>query len=503
MRKIILFISLFGFYISTGYSRDVTLEEVKEVAGVHARLGYTLKLNAGALSVPDYSVKEIKTLNNVDGELLAYVILLQPKGFIVVSKDDNIKPVIAYSFNSDFSFSESKDNILIHMLKQDMGKRIEAIPFTSDEIKNKNRQLWNNYVSQPDYIFRLQSAEQWPADDDTGWIDTTWHQYSPYNDLCPIDPNTGNRCIVGCVATAIAQIVNFHKYPSKISFSDDDAYTSDTKKTGSTDIVIDADHNIYDFPSFDELNNKLSNINYDDSSGSYAPALSFACGIIVEMDYTSQCSGAHFYAENFTEKLGYKDACRMGPASDADFYEVFEEDMKNRRPAIIAIYETVALQKGHAIVVDGYRTTEVYHLNFGWGVSNPGGGNNPTQAWYSLPDGMPEDYTVVNYGVLCITAPDLNPYNSYEYPISYPSPFRLGKINKVRIVMPSAPVGLIDKVRIYTVSGNLVREIPGGDLYVEWDGKNDSGKKCVPGLYFYSMRTTEKENHRGKITILH
>ncbi len=499
MRKIILFISLFGFYISTGYSRDVTLEEVKEVAGVHARLGYTLKLNAGALSVPDYSVKEIKTLNNVDGELLAYVILLQPKGFIVVSKDDNIKPVIAYSFNSDFSFSESKDNILIHMLKEDMGKRIEAIPFTLDEIKNKNKQLWNNYVSQPDYIFRLQSAEQWPADDDTGWIDTTWHQSSPYNDLCPIDPNTGDRCIVGCVATAIAQIVNFHKYPSNISFSDEDSYIS--KEGEPEEVKIDADHITYVFPSFDELNNKLSNIDYNDSIESYAPALSFACGIIVKMAYTSERSGANYSAENFTEKLKYSDAVGISD-TDPEFYNTLKEDMKSRKPALLSIANSDYAVR-HAIVADGYRTTEEYHLNFGWGSYNPGGGNNPTSAWYSLPDGMPEDYVFVYYGVLGITAPDLNPYNSYEYPISYPSPFRLGKINKVRIVMPSAPVGLIDKVRIYTVSGNLVREIPGGDLYVEWNGKNDSGKKCVPGLYFYSMRTTEKENHRGKITILH
>jgi len=53
-------------------------------------------------------------------------------------------------------------------------------------------------------------------------------------------------------------------------------------------------------------------------------------------------------------------------------------------------------------VCDGYdSTTGRYHLNYG------GGNNNPTPPWwYSLPSGMPLDYSIVYNGVLDIKPPD-------------------------------------------------------------------------------------------------
>jgi hypothetical protein len=290
----------------------------------------------------------------------------------------------------------------------------------------------------------------------------------------------------------VAQVVNFHQYPKKISFDADDSYVTYTRN-----INIDGDSGTADFPSFSELNSMLSNIDYNEESESYAPALNFACGIIVEMDYSSSGSGAHFDAEDFTVKLQYKDAVKkMG--NEPDFYGILEEDMKARRPAMIAIHQGGYVGY-HAIVVDGYRSTGEYHLNFGWGESFP---DEIQSCWYLLPSGMPVSYSVVEYGVLSITAPDLNPYNQYKHAVSYPSPFNLSQVGKVTIAMPERVDGVIDKLRIYTVTGELVREISGGDLYVEWDGRNNQGKKCVAGIYFYSIKSTENEKHRGKIIIV-
>ena len=41
---------------------------------------------------------------------------------------------------------------------------------------------------------------------------TLWDQLEPYNRLCPIS-NGGDRCYTGCVATAMAQVLNYFKVP--------------------------------------------------------------------------------------------------------------------------------------------------------------------------------------------------------------------------------------------------------------------------------------------------
>lgn len=373
-----------------------------------------------------------------------------------------------------------------------MGMRIEAMPLTSDQVKEENKQLWDNYISKPDYIYSIQAAEQWPAGD-SGWISTTWYQGWPYNALCPKDPTTGDRSDVGCVATAMAQIVNFHQYPTKITLTSENCYT-----TKSNSISIDADSTAQDFPSFSELNDLLSDIDYSDPLEFYAPALCFACGILVEMNYTSDGSGAWVYATSFISNLGYRDA-RDILGNDYNLYNILKEDMKSRRPALLGIFQD-GNKNGHEIVADGYRSTGEYHLNFGWGSLNPGGGNNPTSAWYSLPDGMPESYSIIADVVVNITPSGFGS-NQYGHVISYPNPFYPDGTNKVTIALPDDSDDTIDKVRIYTLSGKLVKEL-GGSTYVTWDGENSKGSACGSGLYFYGVRMSNGKVQRGKITIL-
>ena len=41
-------------------------------------------------------------------------------------------------------------------------------------------------------------------------LDTQWDQHSPYNDDCPnLTPGADERVYVGCVATAMAQIMEY------------------------------------------------------------------------------------------------------------------------------------------------------------------------------------------------------------------------------------------------------------------------------------------------------
>ena len=332
----------------------------------------------------EYSVLAIKELI-VDGKLLAYILDLIPEGFIVLSTDTDIRPIIAYSPNGNFPMEDNADNTLLFLLKRDMKNRLSAIPVMSDKSKKQNNALWQDYLNQDKpFMDQIISAQQWGP-----YLVTTWGQGEPYNTYCPLDPANSERCVVGCSNTAIAQILNYWKYPSSASFDQNDKYTSKT-------IKIDDDYQIYDFPSFTVLNQKLTNIKYNGNQDEVS-ALSFACGISTKTQYGSGGSSTNtsYLIGAFKNKFKYASA-DMKYKKDSNFYNVLELNAKNFQPVLLGLFEESSGNyiSGHAVVADGFRDTGEYHLNFGW--------YGYTDGWYFLPSGLPEGYNTVDFSVMNI-----------------------------------------------------------------------------------------------------
>ena len=358
----------------------------------------------------DYSISNITVFQNEEVITLAYIANLHPYGFIIVTPDTDITPILAYSFNCNFPMDDDENNILYHMVKNDMELRLQAISDTTFPKIQENNDLWNKYISE-DSQYLEQDREQWPPEGTTstgGWVETAWHQHHPYNYFCPLDPETYERCKVGCVATAMAQIINYHKDIGNLSFNyHDDHYISNLN---GIIIEIDDDCNSLDFPSFEELNLHLFHLrnHYNhDSTLTYTDtmALNFACGISTKMDYSSGGSGASLYSVEsaLLDKFDYTSAeCESN--IDSVFYDTLAQNMIDAMPVELGISSDFWLMPPppHAIVCDGYNTDDEYHLNFGWGEFNPGGGITPTEAWYVLPDGMPELYNIVDCAVMNI-----------------------------------------------------------------------------------------------------
>lgn len=383
------------------FAKKIDLSMAQQVGAVEFQVRKQISL-IQALPAVEYSIQTVRLLEDTDtGEVLSYILDLKPKGFVAISTDTDIRPVIAYSYYNDFSMKDLERNVLFYMLKEDMRNRLNAIPLTIQTIKTINNQLWERYLSEERsqaLISELADADQWP-DDDTGWLDTTWEQTGFYNNSCPKDPTSfwGSRCVVGCVAVAMGQIIYYWQYPDSVFFDSSDEYVSEYD---GRIINIDGDHGILDFPSFDELNVSLANISYSGDKQEIADFL-FACGIAVKMDYSDQGSEAWVYypwadvdAERaLKNKFRYQANGKY--ESDGDFYDVFENDMKSGQPALLTIYKE-NYEGGHAIVADGFRSTGEFHLNFGWGAGSP---DSISEAWYFLPTGMPAGYTIVSRGV--------------------------------------------------------------------------------------------------------
>ena len=167
---------------------------------------------------------------------------------------------------------------------------------------------------------------------------------------------------------------------------------------------IDADSTLYDFPSFAELNRYLDAVRAKYSQGTDvndtdAAALSFACGVAIGMDYSSEGSGAAPCAvrDGLLGKLGFHSADMFGGLS-ADSCRVLQENMINQLPALMGIC-TPDGYMGHLVVCDGYNTNDEYHLNFGWGSDHP---DKMTEVWYHLPTDILSRRNVISETILNI-----------------------------------------------------------------------------------------------------
>ena len=402
-------IALCLFLYSTSLAEPVSVEQARKAADTFLKLKHVpqrkeLRLLSikGEQKAPviESTPASLKEIRGDDGAVLAYITELEPRGFIATSADTDITPIVAYSFKNSFPGDEDKNNPLYRLLKEDMKLRTKALTEYDRSKKTENNNLWNLYANEDTADSVSRTFQQWPEEGTTstgGWLQTAWHQEPPYNDFCPLDPVDANRSYVGCVATAMAQIINYHRQ-CNVQLDEDDSYST------YSGIDIDSDSSRYDFPSFEELNEYLAALRLKYSrqtepNDTDIAALSFTCGITALMDYTSESSGASPYdaQKALLYKFGLYSAQMTGGLS-CESYKILQENIINRLPAFLAIGPPDGYG-GHAIVCDGYNTNGEYHLNFGWGSPYP---DEITEAWYRLPAGMPTHDDVISEVILNI-----------------------------------------------------------------------------------------------------
>jgi peptidoglycan/xylan/chitin deacetylase (PgdA/CDA1 family) len=82
----------------------------------------------------------------------------------------------------------------------------------------------------------------------------------------------------------------------------------------------------------------------------------------------------------------------------------------------------------------------------------------------------------------------------------YPNPYSPSKGNSMRFSIGGAAGG---EVKIYTLSGKLVREllIGAGENEVDWNVLNEDGNSITTGLYLYTITDGDGVKKTGKITI--
>ena len=199
-------------------------------------------------------------------------------------------------------------------------------------------------------------------------IKTKWDQGAPYNNDCPYA--SGGRCITGCVATAMAQVLNYHQFPERGEGIVKRIPGSNRLSSESLNLASKA----FDWNSL--ANSEKVSTSSTTAKKNAVAYLMKACGYAVRMDYgTSQQGGSGAFPINIAPALvnnfGFDaKATYIQRNSNLSRWEsLIQEELRNRRPIIYGGYGS----GGHCFILDGYQaSTGKYYFNWGWSGANDG-----------------------------------------------------------------------------------------------------------------------------------
>jgi len=311
----------------------------------------------------------------VDGEILAVIYSIAPDGYVVVPVLKEMAPVKAYSTDSRLDSSQEhgmKD--LLRLVMADRAKifiewygSLEAVqPDKAVTLFGpEHRRLWTDFTREKAAFLNSLSTSGLKDTRDVGpLLTTSWHQGTPYNNLCPI--GDGGRCVVGCVATASAQIMWYWQWPDAGQDSHTYYWYGDNSCEGSSPgSWLSAD--FYDAYEYTATSTNLAEINYE-------------VGVAFEMDYGVCGSGIYVsdipdVIDAFVENFRYQDMIvkvNRPTYSAGAWFAIIQNEIDAGRPLQYFI-------PGHSIVCDGWRVIgeyNQYHMNYGWGGSH--------NSWYTV-----------------------------------------------------------------------------------------------------------------------
>ena len=263
----------------------------------------------------------------------------QNEGFVIVSGDDQTIPVLGYTESGTFDY---------------------------DQLPPGLQDLLGDYARQLEAIQKGAPVAKLPANHPKvePMLTCKWSQGSPYNNTCPMDGNS--RSVTGCVATAMAQILYYHRERmTDETMAAIPAFTTWTKKIQVPAIAKGA--------PIDWANMKDTYGSANDLQRLAVANLMLYCGTSVKMDYTNSSSGAQSgdVVAAMRNVFGCTGATMKdygSVTSDDEWDRIVYQELAAGRPTYLSGANASA---GHAFVAHGYENQR-YYINWGWGGQSDG-----------------------------------------------------------------------------------------------------------------------------------
>ena len=354
MKRVVLFIFI-SIIAYTAKSKQIDETTARNVARTYLNSISTNKsLKQTGLSLADKYIDNVSLQNNNTTEIVSFYIfnLTGSKGFIIVSGEDNVEPILGYSTEGNYSKTNISPEFKYWLNQYKL--QIKAAIENNIKAPQKTVQKWNDLINGS---YALQKSNKQAEHQ---LLKTIWNQEPDYNALCPYDSSCQCLCPTGCVATAMAQILKYWNYPTTgTGFNSyfDGIYGLQNANLGGTS---------YDWARMPDYtykaNTAIATLMYDCGVSvdmNYGPTGSGAWVIAADSDICAQTSYVKYFGYNANTIMGY----RRSQFPDSIWIDTLKNEIDNYRPIQYAGWDPAG---GHTFIFDDYNSENYFHVNWGW-----------------------------------------------------------------------------------------------------------------------------------------
>ncbi|MCI6703023.1 MAG: C10 family peptidase [Prevotellaceae bacterium] len=304
------------------------------------------------------------------------------QGYVVIAGDDRVRSVLAYSDEGELTEADINNHPSIKWLYDEYGRTIQWAIDNLPDVPSK--EFTNPLTKAPEIqippLLAVNSLDRTQA------LDTpvSWGQAWPFNQYCPNYRYNGNvyPTVSGCVATAVATVMRWHKWPRKAVGSYSYYWKNTTRLSVNFDGVGASENQVYDWS---QMPAGVTSGGYDrvtgrrltDTQADNIGRLLRDVGYTIQMDYNPAFtggSGAYVYnvPRALREHFGYKRQVqwqRRFNFTTARWQQEVRDEMRDYGPVIYAGYSRGG---GHCFVLDGFATEGYVHVDWGWNASSNG-----------------------------------------------------------------------------------------------------------------------------------
>lgn len=286
------------------------------------------------------------------------------KGFAIVSGDDDMPEIVGYADHGTYDANN---------MPAAMAAFLNNYRATIEAVKQGNASAIKN-IAEAKALRANNTRTTTAVSPLLG--DIKWNQSTPYNNMCPKYDDT-NLSATGCVATAMAQVMMYWKYPNELK-ADIQGY-----KTSTHELTVAGELKGQKYDWENMLPSYYSG-NYNQTQADAVAKLMLHCGKAVEMDYGEE-SGAIVTPDHLAKYFGYDSDLMLDLSRTcftlAEWTAIIDKELQAKRPIL---YSGRTTNGGHQFVCDGSDGNGLYHINWGWGgyqdgyfditILNPGQG---------------------------------------------------------------------------------------------------------------------------------
>jgi hypothetical protein len=344
--KVKLIISLFLLAPVLLFAKTLSKSELTSLGTV----AFHQKAQGICPQAMEYSMKGCDFVGT--DEVIDLAVLHFDQGFLIMSAEDAVMPVLAYDFTNDIDLNDLPPAVerLLKQYREEISavRRLGIIP------SSRVQGAWDALL-HPTRATTTAEVVVAPL------LTSKWNQNKYYNYYCPQDPSSpggyDGRVPNGCVAVAMSQIMFYYRYPESGTGSH-----TNYSEYGSFYVNFAQQH--YDY------NAMCDQLTYYNSE---VAKLIFHCGTAVDMGYGPDGSGA--YSQDVPDAMATY--FRYDPEAQfqhkeygtSNWNDKLKTELNAKRPVYYSGYSE---EGGHAFVCDGYDSDDYFHFNFGWGGSSNG-----------------------------------------------------------------------------------------------------------------------------------